>query len=200
MFEWTYEPIENNLAFYGAFHTNPVNIIIHIIFVPMLWFSGCVIIAYLSQINSLPIFFNLSTIVYAFYAFVYISLDHITGSIASIIYFFLYLLANYIVYIDRARHHKHGPSQKPTQSGNMGVSIALKVAFITQVIGWFMQIVPGHWYFEGRKPALLDSLIQSFTLAPLFVFYELTWYCFPEYQHDLKHDVYARIKEIQSSM
>jgi uncharacterized membrane protein YGL010W len=29
-----------------------------------------------------------------------------------------------------------------------------------QVVSWYMQIHPGHAVFEGRKPALLDSLLQ----------------------------------------
>jgi 2-hydroxy fatty acid dioxygenase len=36
-----------------------------------------------------------------------------------------------------------------------------------------MQIHPGHAVFEGRKPALLDSFVQSLVVAPLFVFLEL---------------------------
>ena len=35
-----------------------------------------------------------------------------------------------------------------------------------------MQIHPGHGIFEGRKPALMDSFVQSLVAAPLFVFYE----------------------------
>lgn len=201
MFEWTHEPIEKNLAFYGAFHTNPANIFIHIIFVPMLWFSGCVLVAYLTQLSSLPVPVNLSTPFYLFYAFVYVKLDTVTGSIAAIVYFFLYVLANYVVSIDMKKAKKEGSQQKPSDyTSKSKISYAVKVALITQFLGWFMQIVPGHWYFEGRKPALLDSLVQSFTLAPLFVFYELTWFMFPNYQADLQHNVSLRIQEIQSHM
>ena len=35
-----------------------------------------------------------------------------------------------------------------------------------------MQFI-GHGKFEGRKPALLDNLVQAFFLAPLFVWYEV---------------------------
>ena len=28
------------------------------------------------------------------------------------------------------------------------------------IFAWFMQVVPGHAWIEGRKPALLDSLFQ----------------------------------------
>lgn len=33
----------------------------------------------------------------------------------------------------------------------------------------------GHGKFEGRRPALFDSLTQAFLTAPFFVFFE---YCF----------------------
>jgi hypothetical protein len=33
-------------------------------------------------------------------------------------------------------------------------------ALAVQVVSWYMQIHPGHAVFEGRKPALLDSLAQ----------------------------------------
>ena len=42
----------------------------------------------------------------------------------------------------------------------LGAAAAAKWALGVHALGWFMQIVPGHGYFEGRKPALLDSLVQ----------------------------------------
>jgi uncharacterized membrane protein YGL010W len=36
---------------------------------------------------------------------------------------------------------------------------------------WIFQFI-GHGKFEGRQPALLDSLMQALVLAPLFVFLE----------------------------
>ena len=40
------------------------------------------------------------------------------------------------------------------------------------VFSWLMQFY-GHGAFEKRSPALLDSLVQALTLAPLFVWLEL---------------------------
>ena len=40
------------------------------------------------------------------------------------------------------------------------------------VVSWCMQFY-GHGVYEKRKPALLDSLVQSLVLAPLFVWLEL---------------------------
>lgn len=38
-----------------------------------------------------------------------------------------------------------------------------------QVLSWYMQIHPGHFVYEKRKPALIDSLFQAFSTGPLFV-------------------------------
>lgn len=46
------------------------------------------------------------------------------------------------------------------------------VAIAVHVVSWIAQFV-GHGKFEGRKPALLDNLVQALFLAPLFVWYEV---------------------------
>ena len=47
-----------------------------------------------------------------------------------------------------------------------------KFAFILHAFSWYMQIHPGHVIFEEVKPALMDSLGQSFGVAPFFGFLE----------------------------
>ena len=46
-------------------------------------------------------------------------------------------------------------------------------AIVLQVLSWYMQIHPGHAVYEKRKPALMDSFVQAFAFAPLFVWYEI---------------------------
>ncbi|KAI4635202.1 uncharacterized protein J4E87_000152 [Alternaria ethzedia] len=46
------------------------------------------------------------------------------------------------------------------------------IAGAIHVVSWILQFV-GHGKFEGRKPALLDNLVQALFLAPLFVWYEI---------------------------
>jgi uncharacterized membrane protein YGL010W len=46
------------------------------------------------------------------------------------------------------------------------------IAVAVHVVSWIAQFV-GHGKFEGRKPALLDNLVQALFLAPLFVWYEV---------------------------
>ena len=42
-----------------------------------------------------------------------------------------------------------------------------------QALSWVVQVYVGHVVFEKRKPALLDSIVQAFLLAPLFCVLEL---------------------------
>jgi uncharacterized membrane protein YGL010W len=46
------------------------------------------------------------------------------------------------------------------------------IAIAVHVVSWIAQFI-GHGKFEGRKPALLDNLVQALFLAPLFVWYEV---------------------------
>ena len=48
----------------------------------------------------------------------------------------------------------------------------------------------GHGVFEGRKPALLDNLLQSLVLAPLFVWLEMLF--FFGYRPALQKSVHAK--------
>ena len=53
---------------------------------------------------------------------------------------------------------------------------AWRPALGAHVLGWYMQLHPGHKIFEKRKPALLDGLVQSFATAPLFVWFEVVFF------------------------
>jgi uncharacterized membrane protein YGL010W len=66
-------------------------------------------------------------------------------------------------------------------------SIALGV----HVVSWILQFV-GHGKYEGRKPALLDNLVQALFLAPLFVWYEVLFKL--GFYPQLKKDVEAAIE------
>jgi uncharacterized membrane protein YGL010W len=46
------------------------------------------------------------------------------------------------------------------------------IAVVVHIVSWIAQFV-GHGKYEGRKPALLDNLVQALFLAPLFVWYEV---------------------------
>lgn len=55
---------------------------------------------------------------------------------------------------------------------------------LSQIIGWGLQVIVGHQIIEQRKPALLDSLIDSIVMAPLFTWWEVLF--FFGYRKDFK--------------
>ena len=65
------------------------------------------------------------------------------------------------------------------------------IAIGVHIVSWILQFV-GHGKYEGRKPALLDNLVQALFLAPLFVWYEVL-FKFGFYQN-LKKEVEAAIE------
>jgi len=44
------------------------------------------------------------------------------------------------------------------------------------LLGWYVQIHPGHGIYEGAKPAVLQSIGGALTAAPLFAYYEGLWW------------------------
>lgn len=64
------------------------------------------------------------------------------------------------------------------------------IAISVHVISWILQFI-GHGKYEGRKPALLDNLVQALFLAPLFVWYEVLFKM--GFYKQLKKDVEAGI-------
>jgi uncharacterized membrane protein YGL010W len=162
--------LASQLAFYGAYHHNPANQVVHAIFVPMIFFSALLFLAQFGvkrDINNNikqqdntdnTWMLNLSTPALALYVVTYVTIGGEVGVIAAIFYTLLWYLANVMT-----RMEKEGSLKRHT---------CFKVAAFTHVLSWVVQVAVGHAIFEGRKPALLDSLIQSFGLAPLFVVYE----------------------------
>ena len=65
-------------------------------------------------------------------------------------------------------------------------------AGLVHIFCWYMQLHPGHGVFEGRKPALLDSVLQAFLDAPLFVWYEVAFAC--GYDPSLKQQLDAAVE------
>ncbi|KAL6706197.1 hypothetical protein ACN47E_005932 [Coniothyrium glycines] len=165
--------LKKNLVFYGAYHRDPTNVSIHIACVPLLLATGLVFgsntpalpvprPALLQRVN-LPL--NAGTLAAATYSTLYLLLSP-NGAGASIAPLILGCAAL---------------ANKCTRRYNAAKVNA--VAGGVHVVSWILQFV-GHGKFEGRKPALLDNLVQALFLAPLFVWYEVLF----------KMGFYARLK------
>ena len=195
--------LPKQLAFYAAYHSDPINQLIHVIFVPLIWSTAVLGVAYSPKLfRNAPFWANYSLFVYLAYATYYAAIDFETAMIVDVIYLVLFLIVNKIV--DREKQQAIKVSKAKSASGKATSARpsykAAKWALFLHVLGWYAQIHPGHAIFEGRKPALLDSFVQSLTLAPLFVFYEMIWFFMPGYRADLREDLNRRVAEIQAAM
>ncbi|PVI00473.1 DUF962-domain-containing protein [Periconia macrospinosa] len=152
--------LKKNLIFYGAYHREPTNVAIHIACVPLLLGTGFVLgtntpalrtPGLLSKVG-LPL--NLASIASLTYTSLYLALSpNAAGVGVAPIILSSATLANLLPeFYDRTKLNT--------------------IAASVHVISWILQFV-GHGKFEGRKPALLDNLVQALFLAPLFVWYEV---------------------------
>ncbi|XP_021749867.1 uncharacterized endoplasmic reticulum membrane protein YGL010W-like [Chenopodium quinoa] len=170
--------LEKNFAFYGAYHSNPINILIHMLFVWPLFFTALMLFYYV-PIFYLPNFASFFTIIYAVF---YVGLDKKAGSLAALLCFLCWLGASAF-----AKY--------------LGFSLTWKVVLAAQLFGWTAQFL-GHGVFEKRAPALLDNLLQAFLMGPFFVLLEALQQFFgyepyPGFQAKVTDMVGAEIKAWQ---
>ncbi|KAI6683140.1 hypothetical protein NL676_029053 [Syzygium grande] len=157
--------LEKHFAFYGAYHSNPVNILIHTVFVWPIFFTSLVLFYFTPSICELlsfqpqcflarhGLFLNLSFFFALLYAVFYVCMDIKAGSLAGLLCMVCWVGASWL-----ARH--------------LGFSLAWKVVLAAQLVCWTGQFL-GHGVFEKRAPALLDNLVQAFLMAPFFVLLEV---------------------------
>ncbi|KAK4035168.1 hypothetical protein C8A01DRAFT_48605 [Parachaetomium inaequale] len=151
--------LEKQLTFYGAYHHNQVNVIIHVVCVPLILFSFFELASNYGPFFTLPPWLqipylepNLGTFAAMTWGGLYLLLEPVAGGVLAVICLAAAAGTNYLRLQDTA--------------GTNQISIAV------HLVSWIAQFV-GHGKFEGRAPALLDNLFQAVFLAPLFVWLEL---------------------------
>lgn len=171
--------LEKQLRFYGAYHDNSVNVAIHMVCVPLILLTGFTLGTNTGPLVKLPdaitvphLELNAGTIVCFMYCSLYVLLEPVAGTAASILLLLGTAAGDYFV-------------------GEYG-NLANKVAFAVFVLGWIAQFI-GHGKFEGRAPALLDNLFQAIFLAPLFVWLEMLFSF--GYRPELQARVNSMVKE-----
>eukprot|EP01027_Heterolobosea_sp_BB2_P004156 GEZU01006315.1.p1 GENE.GEZU01006315.1~~GEZU01006315.1.p1 ORF type:complete len:209 (-),score=70.11 GEZU01006315.1:108-695(-) len=176
--------VSDQFVNYGEYHRNPVNKLIHFIFVPLIVFSLLIFVAgvpipvpaaveaAIPKEYSTLLAPNLGLVFLMILIPYYLILDFATGMLLLIENALFYLGANYI-------YHTYGPSQ------------AYTIAAITQVVSWGTQFL-GHGVWEGRRPALVDNGLQIF-IAPLFVMLEALF--FLGFKQDLKKTIEKKLHE-----
>jgi len=98
--------LEKHFAFYGAYHSNPINVAIHILFVWPLLFTALILLYFTPPIFSPsqtvlnlthPVFvFNLGFVFTIFYAIFYAALDIKSGSFVAVLTFLCWVSSSFI--------------------------------------------------------------------------------------------------------
>nr|AQX44117.1 hypothetical protein [Dendrobium officinale] len=148
--------LEKHFSFYGAYHSNPVNVLIHTLFVWPIFFTSLILFYFTPPFLHIPVFggfdLNFAFISVVFYSLFYIALDKKAGSLAALLCFLCWFGSQAL-------------------AAALSFSLAWKVVLAAQLICWIGQFI-GHGVFEKRAPALLDNLSQAFLMAPFFVLLE----------------------------
>jgi len=184
--------LEDALAFYGSYHNNRINQIIHVIFVPCIVWTAFVILHYIN-INVIYQLFGWKTITLANTILgTYLPIlttttygqfinDNFQFSGAALLCFTLciyYITLTKKVPVSAITYDlflltlliTSGYFYR-TQSHPWQFAIAL------HVFSWYMQIHPGHKIFEKRNAALTDNFFKGVALGPLFAWFEILFWC-----------------------
>uniref|UniRef100_A0A7R9WYZ9 Uncharacterized protein n=1 Tax=Craspedostauros australis TaxID=1486917 RepID=A0A7R9WYZ9_9STRA len=177
-----FDDIKGALAFYGVYHADPWNQLIHFFGVPGIIYTALIFFAFLP----LPVIgakhpaltWNLACC--TFYLVYYLSIDAFGALMYTPFLYAMYATAKYFYENDqRAAAHalaKKTDEKVATSVPWYGTGRVFAYAFALHVFAWYIQIHLGHSIFEGAKPALMQSLSGAITVAPLFAFYEGLWF------------------------
>ncbi|WCJ21313.1 hypothetical protein M5689_003476 [Euphorbia peplus] len=186
--------LEKLFAFYGSYHSNPVNIVIHMMFVWPILFTAILILYFtpslfkltfsLFGLNDAILLFNFGFLFTLIYALFYICLDPKAGSFAALLCALCWVSSSFL-----ARF--------------LGFSLSWKVVLVTQIVCWAGQII-GHVVCEKRAPALLDNLTQALVMAPFFVLLEalqifFNYEPYPGFHANVQAKIQTEIREWQEN-
>merc|ERR1712217_726639 len=161
--------LTQQLVFYGAYHSHPYNQAIHLVVVPLIWWSFAVLLEGCSPLTcNMPAWCTWGLVQWVTYSLMNVYIAGLSvGGVTSLIYLALYLSARKLI----AKFTiKVGADAKPRT--HRGVWM---FAVFANALGWWAQVHLGHVVYEGRKPALVDSFGQALVVSPLFIFYETAW-------------------------
>ncbi|CAL9102497.1 unnamed protein product [Musa textilis] len=188
--------LERHFAFYGAYHSNPINVLIHMLFVWPIFYTSLLIFQFTPPFfhlhlhlplpgggDALTLPFNFAFVGALVYAVFYLFMDKKAGSLAAVLCFLCWFGSHVL-------------------AARLGFSLAWKVVLAAQLFCWSFQFI-GHGMFEKRAPALLDNLSQAFLMAPFFVLLEalslLGYEPYPGFHASVRSKIDADRKAWQAS-
>ncbi|ESK93788.1 duf962 domain-containing protein [Moniliophthora roreri MCA 2997] len=182
--------VNTQLTFYGAYHSNRINVLIHIICVPLILWSAQVLLADILTPEFLP------NIHHEFNE--YLAFDMNIPAVFSAFYIAYYFILE--------------PFAALLYTPQLTLSLLTATAFAARpdhitvgatvhAVCWIAQFI-GHGFAEKRAPALLDNLLGAVVLAPFFVHLEILFALGyrPQMHKRINNEIgkeIARIKKIE---
>jgi len=152
--------ITQQLTFYGSYHANKTNILIHMLCLPILIWSfqvmGC----------QVPVPSFIPPVHHVFNEYLVFNLN--IASIISGLYFLYYIALEPVAALLYAP--QFGLSLLAATAFSYR-SDAMSKSVMLNVVAWIAQFL-GHAFAEKRAPALLDNIAGAFVLAPFFAHLE----------------------------
>jgi uncharacterized membrane protein YGL010W len=179
-----FQDAKDALAFYGVYHREPRNQLVHFFGVPGILWSILILFVHLpipylgAKLEPwLPADypFTYGLVLTLFYFIFYLRIDPLGGTLYAPFLYAMYLSAVYLRRSDQKKASSSRSSNRTTASWS-GTGRLLTLAVVVHVLSWYVQIHLGHKIFEGAQPASMQSLGGALTVAPLFAFYEGLWF------------------------
>jgi len=153
--------VNRQLTFYGAYHSNKINVLVHIICVPIILWSFQV------MASQIPVPSFIPAIDHKFNDYLIFDLN--VSAVIAVLYLLYYFILE--------------PTAALLYTPQMVLSLLTATAFsrsstrivyaaLIHGVCWIAQFL-GHGLAEKRAPALLDNLIGAVVLAPFFVHLEV---------------------------
>jgi len=183
--------MEKKFAFYRAYHSSSINVLIHAIIVWPIFFNKMVLACFTPVLGVLPfppgtlpfqeyMVLNLAFVIAVVNAFIYIMLDKKAGTLAAVLCLLCWVGSNVLAV-------------------TLGFSLAWKVVLVSELILLTPGVI-GHEVFEKRTPTLLGNLIEILIMEQFFVLVQVLQNVFgyepyPGFQKAVRARVQANIKE-----
>ncbi|OCH95983.1 DUF962-domain-containing protein [Obba rivulosa] len=181
--------VKKQFTFYGAYHTHPVNILIHVICVPIILWTFQVLASAIPLPSFIPhLHYQLNE---------YLAFDLNWPAIHAALYLIYYYA------LESTAALLYTPQMVLsllTATAFSQRSDAFTKAWLLHGLSWVAQFV-GHGFAEGRAPALLDNLIGAVVLAPFFVHMEVLFKLGykPELHKALNNSIGVEIAKIRKA-
>ncbi|KAJ3565802.1 hypothetical protein NP233_g7411 [Leucocoprinus birnbaumii] len=181
--------VTTQLTFYGAYHSNRINVLIHIICVPILLWTFQVLATQIPVPSLIP------AIHHKFNDYLVFDLNW--PSIHAGLYLLYYLALEPVaalLYVPQMTLSVLTATAFAQQSD------AINRAALLHAGSWVAQFL-GHGLAEKRAPALLDNLIGAVVLAPFFVHLELLFKAGyrPEFHRRINNEIGKEITKIRKA-